>query len=92
MFTDEDKAIAKIKGYLNVIDNPKWTKEYVLKNFGVAAEMLIEQAAKLSSIKTPGVKQFSEGGQSVTFADNVEAWTITENIKEFLPTPFVRMM
>jgi hypothetical protein len=90
MFSDEEKAIAKIKGYLNVTDNTKWTNDYILKNYGVAVELLIEQANKLNSIKTPGVKSFSEGGQSVTFSDG-EAWTVTDNIKEFLPTPFVKM-
>ncbi|MBU3107144.1 hypothetical protein [Clostridium gasigenes] len=91
-YSEEDKAIAKIKGYLNVADNPKWTKEYMLKKYGVAIEILVEQANKISAIKAPGVKSFSEGGQSMTFSDNVEAWTITEDIKEFLPTPFVKLM
>ncbi|WP_242871395.1 hypothetical protein [Clostridium septicum] len=46
MFTNEDRAVAKIRGYLNVIDNPKWTKEYILKNYGVAVELLIEKATE----------------------------------------------
>jgi hypothetical protein len=28
----------------------------------------------------------------MTFADNVEAWTITSNIKMLLPKPFVRFL
>ncbi|MEG0133551.1 MAG: hypothetical protein RR782_05390 [Clostridium sp.] len=91
MYLDEDKAIAKIKGYLNVLDNPKWTKEYILKNYGIAVELLVEKATKLNSTKTPGIRSFSEGGQSMTFSDG-EAWTITDDIKEFLPTSFVRMV
>jgi len=88
---DKDKAIAYIKGYLNVSDNPTWTKEYILANYGTAVELLIEKATKLNSLKTPGVKSMSEGGQSVTFADG-EAWSITDDIKTLLPAPYVRMM
>lgn len=90
MYTDEDKAVAFIKSYLNVSDNTKWTKDYVMANYGIAVEMLIEKANTLKSIKTPGVKSISEGGQSITF-DNGEAWTITDDIKVLLPTPFVGM-
>lgn len=89
---DEDKAIAYIKGYLNVLDNPTWTKEYILQNYGAAVELLIEKANKVSSLKIPGVKSVTEGGQSVTFGDNTEAWNITDDIKTLLPAPFVRMM
>ena len=89
---DEDKAIAYIKGYLNVSDNPTWTKEYILENYGAAVELLIEKATKVNSLKTPGVKSMSEGGQSITFNDSQEAWSITDDIKTLLPVPFVRMM
>lgn len=90
MFDNEDRAIGIIKGYLNVNGNRKWTKSYVLRNYGLAVEMLIEKANKINSIKTAGVKSFSEGGQSITFSDG-EAWTMTDDIKALLPTPFVRM-
>ena len=88
---DEDKAIAYIKGYLNVLDNPTWTKEYILQNYEAAVELLIEKATKVNSLKTPGVKSMSEGGQSITFSDN-EAWSITDDIKTLLPAPYARMM
>lgn len=89
---DEDKAIAYIKGYLNVLDNPTWTKEYILQNYGAAVELLIEKATKVNSFKTPGVKSVTEGGQSVTFGDGEEAWSITDDIKTLLPAPFAKMM
>ena len=89
-YSDEDRAIAKIKGYLNVLDNPKWTKEYILNKYGIAVEMLVEKANSINSIKKAGMKSFSEGGQSITFADG-EAWSITNDIKELLPAPFVKM-
>lgn len=88
---DTVKAIAIIKGYLNVTDDSKWTDAYVTENYGAAVELLIEKATKLNSLKTTGVKSMSEGGQSVTFSDG-EAWTITDDIKMLLPAPYARMM
>ncbi len=89
MYTDEDIAVEKIKGYLNVTGHPKWTKEYVLSNFGVAVQLLVEKAKGFKVMA--GVKSFSEGGQSMTFSDEGK-WTITNDIKEMLPAPFVKMM
>jgi hypothetical protein len=88
---DEDKAIAIIKGYLNVLDNPIWTKEYILQNYGAAVELLVEKATKVNSLKIPSVKSMSEGGQSITFNDSQEAWSITDDIKMLLPAPYARM-
>ena len=89
MYTDEDIAVEKIKGYLNVIGNPKWTKEYVLSNYGIAVQLLVEKAKGFKAMS--GVKSFSEGGQSMTFSDEGK-WTITNDIKEMLPSPFVKLM
>ena len=33
----------------------------------------------------------SEGNQSISFDSNVEAWSITEDVKFLLPVPYVRM-
>ena len=82
-------AIEKIKGYLNVTGNPKWTKEYVLSNYGIAVQLLVEKAESYKVM--PGVKSFSEGGQSMTFSDEGK-WTITDDIKDLLPAPFVKLM
>ncbi|WP_461206922.1 hypothetical protein [Clostridium sp. DL1XJH146] len=90
MYSDEDRAIGMIKGYLNVNGNRKWTKDYILTNYGLAVEMLVEKANKINSIKAAGVKSFSEGNQSVSFSEG-EAWTITDDIKVLLPVPFVGM-
>ena len=89
MYSNEDVAIEKIKGYLNVTGNPKWTKEYVLSNYGIAVQLLVEKAESYKVM--PGVKSFSEGGQSMTFSDEGK-WTITDDIKELLPAPFVKLM
>ena len=39
----------------------------------------------------PGVKSFSEGGQSMTFSDEGK-WTVTDDIKDLLPAPFVKLI
>lgn len=90
MYSNEDIAIAKIKSYLNVLDNPKWTKDYVLNNYGIAVEMLRSQAN--NSVAVKGAKSISENGTSITFLDNVGTWNISNDIAEFLPSPFVKFM
>lgn len=84
---NEAKAILVIKNYLNrnVSDN------YIKKNYALAIDQLIENANRINSIKTVGVKSMSEGNQSISFDSNVEAWSITSDVKALLPTPFVRM-
>ncbi|NFD31029.1 hypothetical protein EXN57_13355 [Clostridium botulinum] len=85
MTTEQRKAILVIKNYLNkdLEDN------YILENYDLAVEQLINNAAKLENIKTPGVKSMSEGNQSISFDSN--PWSITEDVKALLPTPYVRM-
>lgn len=84
---EKKKAILVIRNYLN----RDFTEKYILDHFELAIDELIESAASLKAMKVAGVKSMSEGNQSVTFADNVEAWTITDNVKALLPVPFVRM-
>lgn len=83
---NEAKAILVIKNYLNrdLSDN------YIKKNYVLAIEQLIENANKINSMKAIGVKSMSEGNQSISF-ENAEAWTVTEDVKMLLPTPYVRM-
>lgn len=88
---EQRKAILVIKQYLNVEGNPKFTDAYILTKYDLAIDELIESATSLKAMKVAGVKSMSEGNQSVTFADNVEAWTISNNVKALLPVPFVRM-
>ena len=33
----------------------------------------------------------SEGNQSISFDSNIEAWSITADVKSLLPTPYIRM-
>ena len=89
---DQRKAILVIKQYLNVEGNPKYTDDYILTKYDLAVDELIESATTLKANKLVGAKAMSEGNQSVTFADNIEAWTITDNVKSLLPVPFIRLM
>lgn len=88
---EQRKAILTIKNYLNVGPNLKYTDEYMMINFELAIDELVESSLAIKSIKTTGIKSKSEGNQSVTFESNIEAWTITDNVKMLLPLPFVRL-
>ena len=85
MTTEQRKASLVIKNYLN----KDLEDDYIMQNYDLAVEQLINNAAKLENIKTPGIKSMSEGNQSVSFDSN--PWTITEDVKALLPTPYVRM-
>ncbi|MBU3111999.1 hypothetical protein [Clostridium lacusfryxellense] len=89
---DQRKAILTIKNYLNVGTNPKYTDTYMMKTFELAIDELVESSLSIKAIKATGIKSKSDGVQSVTFTDGVEAWVVTSSIKMLLPLPFVRMM
>ncbi|MFA6867422.1 MAG: hypothetical protein WCR54_07900 [Clostridia bacterium] len=89
---DQRKAILVIKNYLNVNGNLKYSDDYMMTEFELAIDELVENSIGIKSIKTTGIKSKSEGTQSVTFESNIEAWTITDNVKMLLPLPFIRLM
>lgn len=84
---NQAKAILVIRNYLN----KNISDDYILKNYSLAIDQLIENASKINSAKSVGVKSMSEGNQSISFDSNIEAWTITPDVKVLLPTPYVRM-
>lgn len=84
---NEAKAIFVIRNYLN----KNLTDVYIKKHYALAIDQLIENANKINSTKLVGVSSMSEGNQSISFNSNVEAWSITEDVKSLLPTPYVRM-
>ncbi|WP_315069621.1 hypothetical protein [uncultured Clostridium sp.] len=89
---EQKKAIAIIENHLNVIDNPTWTNEYIMENYDFVVDQIIENANALKNIKpSAGILQARESNQSVTFKEDVEAWTITSDIASMLPMPFVKM-
>jgi len=87
---EQQKSILIIKNYLNVGTNAKYTDDYVLTTYSIAVEELIENASEIKLLKSLGIKSKSDGVQSVTFSDGIEAWAITSNIKMLLPLPLVR--
>lgn len=89
---EQRKAILTIKNYLNVGPNLKYTDEYMMLNFELAIDEIVESSLAIKSIKTTGIKSKSDGVQSITFESNIEAWTVTDNVKMLLPLPFVRLM
>lgn len=89
---EQQKSILIIKNYLNVGTNTKYTDDYVLTTYSLAVEELIENASEIKLLKTLGIKSKSDGVQSVTFSDGIEAWAITSTIKMLLPLPFVKLM
>lgn len=84
---NEAKAILVIRNYLN----KNLSDAYIKKHYALAIDQLIENANKINSIKLVGVNSMSEGNQSISFNSNVEAWSITEDVKVLLPVPYVRM-
>ena len=84
---NEARAIIVIKNYLN----RNLSDEYIRKNYTLAIDQLIENANKINSSKLVGVKSISEGNQSISFDSNIEAWSMTADVKALLPTPYIRM-
>lgn len=84
---NEAKAILVIRNYLN----RNLSDEYIKKNYVLAIDQLIENTNKINSAKLVGVKSMSEGNQSISFDSNIEAWSITADVKSLLPAPYIRM-
>ncbi|HBJ2612305.1 TPA: hypothetical protein LA742_000721 [Clostridium botulinum] len=85
MTTEQRKAVLVIKNYLN----KDLEDDYILTNYDLAVDQLINNAAKLESLKTPGVNSMSDEYGSIYF--QCEAWDITDDVKALLPIPYVRM-
>lgn len=87
MTIEQKKAILVIKNYLN----KDLEDDYIMNNFDLAIDQLIENASKLQHLKVSGVKIMSEGNQSIHFENGADAWVISSDVKALLPTPFVGM-
>lgn len=84
---NEAKAILVIRNYLN----KNLSDQYIKKNYALAIDQLIENANMLNSRKLVGVKSMSEGNQSISFNSNIEAWSVTADVKALLPVPYISM-
>lgn len=87
MTIDEQKAVLVIRNYLN----KDLSDVEIMSKYSLAIDQLIQNAKRLSQVKTPGVSSMSEGNQSVSFANGVEAWTVTPDVKALLPVPYIKM-
>ncbi|MBN3409946.1 hypothetical protein CJF15_12615 [Clostridium botulinum] len=87
MTTEQRKAIIVIRNYLN----KDLEDDYIIENYDLAVDQLVNNATKLENIKTPGVKSMSEGNQSISFESGASVWSITEDVKALLPIPYIRM-
>lgn len=84
MSTEEKKAIAVIRNYLNV----EWEDSYILSEYDFVVDQLIQNS---KASKSTDIKSMSEGNQSVTYKDNSGPWTITDDIKAMLPKPYIKL-
>lgn len=84
MFTDaeyKELAILSIYNYFN----GRYSKDYIDTNFGLAIKVFINNIKQISSSKVAGVKSMTEGSQSISFSDGVEAFTLTADVLALLP-------
>jgi len=85
----ETAAINSIRYYLNVQNKVEWTDDYIKGKFPLAIKKIIEDTTNLDTVKMAGAKSINQGNLSVSFADGVEAFSITDGIKALLPRPFI---
>lgn len=88
----EQMAIISIRNYLNKkATDIGFTDAELKENYPLAIKVIVNNATTLINNKAPGVSSMSQGSQSMTFKDGVEAFTITDDVKALLPRPFIKM-
>lgn len=80
----ESSAILSIRRYLN----KDYSEQYIKDNFSIAIKLIIENIKKSLKVDK-NVKSETQGNRSVTYSGEYQL--ITNDIKMFLPTPFVKM-
>lgn len=80
------RAVSTILSYVN---NPRFTKEYILETYEDAVILLVENIYLTKDKKF--ISRYSQGKRSVTYSDEVFE-TIPAEVKNLLPSPFIRMM
>ena len=83
----EQMAIIAIRRYLN----KGFTDEEIKEKFDLAIKVLINNAEYLMNTKVSGVTSMSQGSQSMTFKEGIEAFTITDDVKALLPRPYIKL-
>lgn len=86
--TAEEKqkyAIIVIKNYLN----KDYTDEYITTNFALAINQIINNIDNNVS-ERQGISSITQGSQSITYNTN-EDYLMTNDIKNLLPKPFIKL-
>lgn len=83
----EQMAIIAIRRYLN----KDFTDEEIKEKFALAIKVLINNAEYLMNTKVSGVTSMSQGSQSMTFKEGIEAFTITGDVEALLPRPYIKL-
>ena len=85
----EEMSIAAIKNYLNVVDNAKFTDEYIRKNYSMAIKVISNNIKTSIGVDTR-VASMSEGSRSISYNTNASI-DLIGSAKDLLPKPFVRL-
>lgn len=89
-FTDEEleeMAIQAIRTYLN----KNFSNDYIRKNFKYAIKRMLYKANNIEENSSNGVKSIKEGDTSINFGDDANTFTVDDEIKAFLPSPYIKM-
>ena len=80
-------AVTLIKEYLN---NDNFNDSYIEENFNMAIVIIVCNAYEFKKSGSSGnIKSMTQGGRSITYG-NDKGFYITDEIKQMLPTPFVK--
>lgn len=84
MFTDleyEELAILSIFNYFDGL----YPLLDIKANYPLAIKLFVSNIKSIQGAKVAGVKSMSEGNQSMTFTDGVEAFVLTNDVLALLP-------
>ncbi|WP_238860875.1 hypothetical protein [Clostridium sp. YIM B02569] len=84
MFTDDELHEMALTAIYNHY-NGKYEKADIEANYPLAIKLFINNISKIMNSKTPGVRSFTEGKQSMTFDSELEALTLTKDVLALLP-------
>lgn len=81
----EEIAIKKIIKYLNI---PKENNDNIRKNFPTAIKVAVGD--EIENSKHKNIKSFKEGDQSISYENASNS--LSNEVKELLPTPSIRLL
>lgn len=84
-FTDDELKAMALEGIYNYYDGI-YEKLEINTNYPLAVKLFMNNISKIMNSKIPGVRSFTEGKQSMTFDNELEALTLTKDVLALLPT------